>query len=254
MVIYRAASRTRPTTGVAQAVRLRRRSEPSTSRGDDNGRQGASCQHRQMALSCLTCGGYGPEQPREDELACPACGHPSGVPRRPVLVVTGAAGSGKSTICAGLAGQKGILALDGDVLASGAWAVAEGHRDYEAFWKYLLDVAREVHHNDLVPVYCCICLPEQVLDGADLTRFAAVHFLALVCDAADLEDRILSRHGGQASAANLDFHLDFNSRLRHASVTAPNSMRLLTTSGMSVAETVKEASSWAATSLGTLEL
>lgn len=45
---------------------------------------------------------------------------------RPVLVVTGAAAAGKSTLGAALAADARLLVLDGDVLAGGAAAVADG--------------------------------------------------------------------------------------------------------------------------------
>jgi hypothetical protein len=140
--------------------------------------------------------------------------------------------------------------LDGDVLAAGASAVAEGRRDYPAFWRYLLDVGREVHLNGLVPVYCCICLPEQVLDGSNLDRVSAVHFPVLLCDEDDLRARILDRVGGQASVANLSFHLQFNRDLERVTVPAPHSLTALTTSGQSPAQTVDHAARWARTVLG----
>ena len=104
----------------------------------------------------------------------------------PVLVVTGAAGTGKSTVCTGLAGLDGLLALDGDVLAHGAASVADGRSDYEAFWSYLLQISREVHCNGLVPAFACVCLPDQVLGSAEMSRVSAVHFLALGCQESDL--------------------------------------------------------------------
>ena len=94
-----------------------------------------------------------------------------------VLVVTGAAGAGKSTVGTALAAEPGLLVLDGDVLASGASAVAGGARDYAGFWRYLLAIAAEVHRNGLVPVFACICLPDQVIGAGPE---GPVHFLALV--------------------------------------------------------------------------
>lgn len=200
-----------------------------------------------MALTCTSCGSYSREVRGREGLQCRTCGHPSAVAPRPILVVTGAAASGKSTICAGLAGVPGLLALDGDVLAGGAAAVADGRKDYAGFWRFLLDLGREIHLNGLAPVYCCISLPSQVLEGADLARFTAVHFLALRCDEDDLSSRILTRRGGEASAANLDFHLDFNRRLPQVVVPAPHTLTALNTSGVTVHETVDLAARWART-------
>jgi hypothetical protein len=115
------------------------------------------------------------------EAECPVSRHGVVVRRRgPLLVVTGAAAAGKSTVCASLAGRPGMLSLDGDVLAGGAAAVSDGRRDYPAFWRYLLEVAREIAANGLCTAYCGVCLPEQVLANAETGYFAGVHFLALV--------------------------------------------------------------------------
>lgn len=202
-----------------------------------------------MALTCLGCGDYAREILSDGKLVCVACGRPSTVTPQPVLVVTGAAGSGKSTVCAGLASSPNVLALDGDVLAAGAAAASEGRRDYPAFWRYLLDIAREVHNNGVAPLYCCICLPEQVLEGADLSRFTAVHFLALTCDEEILRRRILQRAGGEASVNNLEFHLDFNRRLARTAVPSPHTFTSLSTSELTTAQTIDQAGQWAADAL-----
>jgi hypothetical protein len=148
-------------------------------------------------------------------------------------------------VCAGLAGRPGLLALDGDVLAGGAVAVSDGRRDYGAFWGYLLDIAREIQCNDLVPVYCCICLPEQVLASTDVARFSGVHFLTLVCDRDELRERILTRCGADSSVANIDFHLSLNDQLRQVTVAPPHSLSSLVTSGKTPAQTVAAAREWA---------
>jgi hypothetical protein len=162
----------------------------------------------------------------------------------PVLVVTGAAGTGKSTVCAGLAGLDGLLALDGDVLARGAAAVADGRGDYDAFWSYLLQIARDVHSNGLIPVFACVCLPDQVLGSAEMSRVAAVHFLVLGCQESDLRRRIQTRVGATAAAARVDFHLDLNRRLQTASVAAPNTLDRHDTTSETPEQTVGAARAW----------
>jgi hypothetical protein len=182
-------------------------------------------------------------------MVCPHCGHSSVAPRLPVLVVTGAAASGKSTIGAALAELPDLLALDGDVLASGAAAVSGGRRDYPAFWRYLLHVAEEVHNNGLVPAYCCICLPDQVLGTPAVRGFSGVHFLALVCGEDELRRRILTRVGTDTSPANIDFHLAFNRELSHVTVEAPHSLTIVDTTGRTARQTVDVACRWAADEL-----
>ena len=75
---------------------------------------------------------------------------------RSVLVVTGAAATGTSTVGARLRTDRGLPVIDGDVLGSGAAAVADGNRDYVAFWRYVLAIRCEVRSNGVVPVVPCI--------------------------------------------------------------------------------------------------
>ena len=164
----------------------------------------------------------------------------------PVLVVTGAACTGKSTVCAGLAGVDGLLALDGDVFARGAAAVADDRHDYEGFWTYLLQIAREVHNNGLIPVFGCVCLPEQVLGSGQMSRVMAVHFLALGCQEAELRRRIETRVGSAMLPARVDFHVDLSRRLLATTVALPNTIEHRDTTSESPETTVEAARGWAA--------
>jgi gluconate kinase len=160
--------------------------------------------------------------------------------------VTGAAASGKSTVCASLASSPGLLALDGDVLASGAAAVTGGRHDYPAFWRYLLDLAREVGDNGLATVYCCVCLPHQVLDNAGTSHFTGVHFLALVSDDGTVRDRVSRRRGADSAVTRLDVHVDINRKLREATVPSPHTITRLDTTVLRPDGTIAAARSWAA--------
>jgi hypothetical protein len=163
---------------------------------------------------------------------------------RPVLVITGAAATGKSTLGEALAGRTGLVVLDGDVLASGAVAVAGESRDYIAFWRFLLGLATEIHRNDLIPVFTCICRPAQVVAANALDRSRTLHFLALVCDRTELEARIRGRAGDVSSISRLSFHLDFDDALRSDVVAAPDTFTVLDSSGRPPAQTAAEAITW----------
>jgi hypothetical protein len=191
-----------------------------------------------VPLTCPGCGHYR----REVAGACAHCGTPV-PPGGPLLVVTGAAAAGKSTVCAALARLPGMLALDGDVLAAGAAAVADGRRDYAAFWAYLLELAREVQDNGLIPAYACVCLPEQVLANPAVGHFAAVHFLVLTCDG--VAERIAGRRGAPSAVARTAVHVELDAVLRRAVVPAPHTLTVLDTTGSAPAGTVAAAVRWA---------
>lgn len=155
-------------------------------------------------------------------------------------MITGSAAAGKSTVGAALVGAAGLLVLDGDLLATGAAAVAGGARDYVGFWHYLLAIAGEVHRNRLVPVITCICLPEQLLPSAGQL---SLHLLALVSDADTVRDRI-ARRAGNNPALDVGFHVGFDQRLRGCTLPAPHSFTLLDTVNRPVADTVGRGRDW----------
>ena len=163
---------------------------------------------------------------------------------RPVLVVTGAAAAGKSTLGAALAADARLLVLDGDVLAGGAAAVADGARDYDGFWRYLLAIAEEVHRNALVPVFPCICLPDQVLGAGPR---GPVHFLALVSNADTIRGRVSRRLD---SKIDLGRHEAFDEALRGCSVESPHTLEFLDTTRQQPAETVRAGREWVDAVLG----
>jgi hypothetical protein len=110
----------------------------------------------------------------------------------------------------------------------------------------LLAIGEQVHRNGLVPVFACICLPDQVL-GADPA--GPVHFLALVSDAETVRRRISHRAGGEPTI-DVGFHQSFDGALRGCSVDRPHTLSLLKTVDQSVADTVQGGLDWVSDVLG----
>lgn len=163
----------------------------------------------------------------------------------PLLIVTGAAAAGKSTACRALAAEAGVLALDGDVIAAGAAAVAGGRAEYSAFWRYVLSLARGITDNGLVPVICGVCLPEQVLAN-DCTGFDGVHFLVLTCAPHELEQRIRGRTGAESAIRNVRKHLAINAELRQAEVVPPHTLTVFDSTGLTPVDTTAAVRDWVA--------
>ena len=135
-----------------------------------------------MPFTCDACGGRTDLLPAVGGvLRCPRCADERPFVRPPLLVVTGPAGVGKSTVCARVAGTvPGAALLDADVLGERHVDVLSPNPDYTAFWRSLLRLAHELAQNDLVVVYFSVMLPEQVLANADAVGyFGSVHFLCL---------------------------------------------------------------------------
>src|SRR5437763_811904 len=98
-----------------------------------------------------------------DVLRCPHCADERPFVRPPLLVVTGTAGIGKSTLCARLAGTiPGALLLDADILAEDLISVVSPKQDYPAFWRSMMRLAHEVAQNNVVVV----CLARSRCESA----------------------------------------------------------------------------------------
>lgn len=181
------------------------------------------CHDRRMAMTCPRCGRYGPLSRSRTERRCDRCGYTASVRAADVLIVTGAAATGKSSICDALSAEPGVLALDVDTLALGAAAVANDTRDYVGFWRYLFHIAADVIDNGITPAFCGICLPEQALAALPGDRSITLRFLALLAEADDLERRIVRRgrpHGEEAIARQQQI----DERLRSEQVPSPHSL------------------------------
>lgn len=105
----------------------------------------------------FTCEGCGRRSPFPglipavgDVLRCTHCAHERPFVRPPLSVVTGAAGVGKSTVCARLAGTiPGAVLLDADVFAEDVISVVPPNRDYPAFWRSMMRLAHELAQSDV---------------------------------------------------------------------------------------------------------
>ena len=148
-------------------------------------------------------------------LRCPSCAHEGHFVRPPLLVVTGTAGIGKSTLCARLAGTiPGAILLDADIHATDLISVAPPKQDYSAFWRSMMRLAHELAQNDVVVIYFSVMLPEQILANSDMVGyFDSVHFLCLTCTSDILRERITARDGAASAAERVQVWADFDATL-----------------------------------------
>jgi gluconate kinase len=158
-----------------------------------------------------------------DVLRCPQCAAERPFARPPLLIITGTAGIGKSTLCARLAGTiPGAVFLDADVLAVDLVSVVPPNQDYPAFWRSMMRLAHELAQNNVVVVYFSVMLPEQVLANSDvLSFFDSVRFLCLTCAPDVLRARFAGRGGNTVATNRIDVWLDFNSTLAAAASELP---------------------------------
>lgn len=184
-----------------------------------------------MPFSCEACGGGSFPDPLPavgDVLRCPRCGDERPFVRPPFLVVTGAAGAGKSTLCARLAGTiPGAVLLDADVHALDLVSVAPPNADYVGFWRSMLRLAHELAQNDVTVVCFSTMLPEQVLANVEMLRyFDLAHFLCLTCPPDVLRARLARREGEDAADARVGVWIEFDDALAAAAREVPTATAL----------------------------
>ena len=158
-----------------------------------------------------------------DVLQCPSCAAKRSFVRPPLLVVTGTAGIGKSTLCARLAGTVDrVVFLDADIHATDLVSVVPPNQDYPAFWRSMMRLAHELAQSGLVVVYFSVMLPEQVLVNSEiLSYFDSVQFLCLTCAPDQLRARIAGRDGSATAAARTQVWVDFDAALVAAAGEVP---------------------------------
>ena len=138
-------------------------------------------------------------------LQCPHCADERPFVRTPLLIVTGTAGIGKSTICARLAGQTpGAVVLDADIFAKDLISIVPPNQDFSAFWRSMMRLAHEISQNNLTVVYFSTMLPDQLVANIDLLCFfESVQFLCLTCTPDVLHERISRRDGTGVAKASI---------------------------------------------------
>jgi predicted kinase len=178
-----------------------------------------------------------------DGLRCPRCGDERPFVKPRLLVVTAAAGVGKSTLCARLAGTiPGAVLLDADVHALDLISVVPPNQDYPAFWRSMMRLAHELAQNNVVVVLFSTMLPEQIFANRDLLGyFDSVHFLCLTCPPDVLRAR-LARRVGRGKVARTEVWVEFNDALVAAASEIPTATVL--DAGPTVDEVERDVRGW----------
>ena len=144
---------------------------------------------------CPQCGMYSVEKeidPRGPRAICPHCGYAHPFQRLPLFLLSGASGTGKSTICLGLGAQlPECVCLESDILWRGEFATPEDdYRSYRDLW---LRVAKNIAQAGRPVVLCGTALPEQFESCPERRYVGDIHALALVCDEQELVRRLQAR-------------------------------------------------------------
>lgn len=198
---------------------------------------------------CPKCGIYDEKKAviaARKVIVCPACRAEIPFIPRPLFILTGASGSGKSSVIRMLAGRfQEVVALDSDIL----WM--EAFHDPETWGAYInawLRVAKNISMSGR-PVLLAgagLGVPENLLACSELRYFSVVHILALVCEDSILRARLQARPAWRQCTAEpfLTDQLKFNRWFQTEGQQAELPIHLLNTSRERVAETAAVIETW----------
>jgi hypothetical protein len=204
-----------------------------------------------MLNVCPACGLLRPKIVVHDPPAviCPACQATYPSPRLPLLILSGAAGAGKTSTALALQGRlQGALVLDSDVLWTEEFFEPDKWPRYFNLW---LRMAKNLGASAGKPVLLAgagLGVPANLVRCVESRYFSEIRILGLVCDDAVLASRLRARPGwrGSADPGFIDGHLGFNRWFKEQSRHAELPVDLFDTTHAGLDDTVDAVIAWAA--------
>lgn len=206
---------------------------------------------------CHDCGAYRPDktiEPRGPYATCPVCGHKHSFLQLPLLIVSGASGTGKSTVCHNLLGALDeVVLLDSDILWRHEFDRPEDN--YRDFFETWLRICKNIAQSGrpVVLFGAGMGIPANMEPCIERRYFSELHYLALTCEAKLLAARLGERPKWQngRDPAFVEEQIRFNRWFRaNASKTAPP-IELLDTTRLTIQETTTRVASWIRQKLAT---
>lgn len=197
---------------------------------------------------CPNCGEYRADKaivPEGAYVVCPNCGFQHKFIQLPLFIVTGASGTGKSTICLALvAKMKDVVVMESDIL----WRkeLEQPGTDLREFRETWLRVCKNISQAGRSVVLCGAAVPDQFEQCIERRYFSNLYYLSLICDDEILASRLRKRPAwrGFFKDEYLKEHIAFNRWLMNNAQNTKPPMTLLDTSRITVNESVEEVALW----------
>ncbi|MEM7029780.1 MAG: AAA family ATPase [Chloroflexota bacterium] len=198
-----------------------------------------------MAVICSNCGAW--ERPKVDLIAqtaqCAECAYLEERRYLPLFIVTGASGTGKTTIVPEL--QKRLP----------EWAVFEtdilhdSGNDWQMIKCNWLRIAHSLAQSNRPVLLCGTITPENILDCDHRPFFSSIHFLALHCEPEALAERLRNRPAWRGwNEDNIREHQQFDQWLIDNAKTAFNPpLSIVDTTNVSIQDVADQVCQWATT-------
>jgi hypothetical protein len=198
---------------------------------------------------CHNCGLYRADKiidPSGSYAICPECGYKHPFRQLPLLIVSGASGAGKSSVCQALIGKlDNLILLDADILWRPEFNSPESnYRDFFETWLRLVKNISQAG-RPVVLFGAGMGVPENIEPCVERRYFSDVHYLALVCNDEVLVQRLKARPAwrGSGGQAHLDDHVQFNRWFKEQGKSNTR-ISLLDTTEAPLESTIKQVKTW----------
>jgi hypothetical protein len=201
-----------------------------------------------MMNVCFQCGMYRADKiidPSGPVAICPECGYRHPFRQLPLLIVSGASGAGKSTVCQGLLGQvTQAVPLDSDILWRPEFNTPQNN--YREFFETWLRVCKNISQSGrpVVLFGAGAGVPDNIEPCIERRYFSSVHYLALVCSDEALAQRLQARPDwrGTHEPAYIEANIRFNQWFQSYNSQPP--IQRIDTTTSPLEETALQVVSW----------
>ena len=198
---------------------------------------------------CPSCGIYRDDKVIDERglwAVCPQCGHRQRFLRQPLFILSGASGSGKSTVCLALTGTlPEVVVLESDILWAEEFVAREKWPKYFNLW---LRMAKNIGQSGkpVLLVGAGLGVPDNTESCVERRYLGPIQRLALVCHEADLVQRLRARPAwrGCDDPGFVADHVRYNRWFVEEACHLSPPVDLYDTTGRSVNETADFVRGW----------
>jgi 2-phosphoglycerate kinase len=200
-----------------------------------------------MINVCEKCGLYRNDklvETKNSQIICPECGYTKNYKLLHLFLISGASGSGKSTICNYLTGEKNnYIVLDMDILLSKDFDKPEDN--YKQFYETWLRMAKNISQAGRpVVLFGVGCIPKTIDTCIEKRYFKCIHYLGLTCSNDVLEKRLNDRPTWRnCSKEFIGKQIEYNNFL-YEYANKEKKMKLLETNNITIEDAGNKINNW----------
>ena len=202
-----------------------------------------------MLNVCYQCGSYRADKgidPTGPSAICPECGYKHPFVQMPLLIVSGASGTGKSTVCHRLTGRLNqVVLLDSDILWRPEFnSPTDNYREFFETWLRLCkNIAQS--GRPVVLFGAGFGVPDNIEPRIERRYFSTISYLALVCSDEALATRLQHRPAWRENGpAFIQEQIRFNGWFMTRDGNRQPAVQLLDTTSVPIQETARQVESW----------